>query len=86
MTNPSEHDINAEYNRLIQKPIHEVAAMIPHYRIRRACGCECGGCWWLICYSTGYPDATMVAAGEVLAHRLGIEADLYRWQRLELHA
>jgi hypothetical protein len=82
--NPSQHDIDAEYNRLLNQPTMAITVLIPEWRLKPAC--EHGCCEFLILFSAFIPNAEMVAAGELLAERLCVERDMIRWEPLRLHS
>lgn len=81
--NPSQYAIDAEYNRLLDLSTAQVAALIPWWRVSTA---YCGCCEFLLLYSPYHPNATMIAAGELLAERLSVTRDMIRWEPLKLHS
>jgi hypothetical protein len=81
--NPSDYAIDGAYDRLKCATLNELSRLIPCWHL-----CTCDDCSGevLILRSADHPNALMIAAGKVLAERLGITEDCVSWQPLELQA
>ena len=82
--NPQHDEIDTEYERLRHASLNELSRLIPRWSLG-TCGATCE-CELLILRSSNHPNAVMLAAGRLLAERLGFPEDMVSWQPLELHA
>ena len=79
--NPLDRDIALLYYQLRGLTLNELSRIIRRWNLRDDCTGE-----MLILRSADHPNAMMIAAGRLLAERLGITVDRVSWQPLELHS